>query len=244
MNQKKARTSWHGKLRKRLKLINLIDSDGDIYKLFVFFNPCCWQVKGGIVDWSKVNKPPFKKLSEKMKKLENCNYAIDIAKMLEFSVVGIGGQDLLDGNKKLMLAILYQTMRAYTLVILQKCAKSDKPIKDEEIVVWVNEKLGQGGKDSRITSFKDPNIATSVCVFDLIDSIKPGFIHYNMVNKGESDDDKLSNAKYAISMARKIGAKLYALPEDLMEVKAKMVLTVFACMMSVDHALEKADQKK
>ena len=196
------------------------------------------------MDWTKVNKPPFKKLSEKMKKLENCNYAIDIAKKLEFSVVGIGGQDLLDGNKKLMLAILYQAMRAYTLVILQKCAQSDKPIKDEEIVSWVNDKLGKGGKDTRITSFKDPNISTSVCVFDLIDAIKPGFIHYNMVSKGETDDDKLSNAKYAISMARKIGAKLYALPEDLVEVKTKMVLTVFACMMAVDHALELAGQKK
>ncbi|XP_068749293.1 plastin-2-like [Montipora capricornis] len=201
-------------------------------------------VKVGIVDWTKVNRPPFKKLSEKMKKLENCNYAIDIAKKLEFSVVGIGGQDLLDGNKKLMLAILYQAMRAYTLVILQKCAQSDKPIKDEEIVSWVNDKLGKGGKDTRITSFKDPNISTSVCVFDLIDAIKPGFIHYNMVSKGETDDDKLSNAKYAISMARKIGAKLYALPEDLVEVKTKMVLTVFACMMAVDHALELAIQKK
>lgn len=179
-----------------------------------------------------------------MKKLENCNYAVDVAKMLEFSVVGIGGQDLLDGNKKLMLAILYQTMRAYTLIILQKCAKSDKPIRDEQIVAWVNDKLGNGGKCSRITSFKDPCISTSVCVFDLIDAIKPGFIHYEMVNKGESDDEKLSNAKYAISMARKIGAKLYALPEDLMEVKTKMVLTVFACMMAVDHALEQAAQKK
>ena len=38
----------------------------------------------------------------------------------------------------------------------------------------------------------------------------------------------------------KIGAKLYALPEDLVEVKAKMVLTVFACMMAVDHALSVA----
>ena len=194
-------------------------------------------MKDGIVDWTKVNRPPYKKISEKMKKLENCNYAIDIAKKLHFSLVGIGGKDLLDGNKKLMLGILYQAMRAYTLVILQKCAESDKLIKDEEIVAWVNEKLEKGEKETRIASFKDTSISTSTCVFDLIDAIKPGFIQYNMVTKGESDDDKLSNAKYAISMARKIGAKLFALPEDLVEVKAKMVLTVFACMMAVDHAL-------
>lgn len=38
--------------------------------------------------------------------------------------------------------------------------------------------------------------------------------------------------RYAISMARKIGARVYALPEDLVEVKPKMVMTVFACLMA------------
>jgi len=42
----------------------------------------------------------------------------------------------------------------------------------------------------------------------------------------------MSNAKYAISMCRKIGARVYALPEDLMEGKHKMIMTVFACLMA------------
>ena len=53
--------------------------------------------------------------------------------------------------------------------------------------------------------------------------------------------DKLDNAKYAISMARKIGARVYALPEDIVEVKSKMVMTVFACLMIKDY---QPDQKK
>ena len=44
----------------------------------------------------------------------------------------------------------------------------------------------------------------------------------------------MDNAKYAISMCRKIGARVYALPEDIVEVKAKMVMTVFACLMIKD----------
>lgn len=47
--------------------------------------------------------------------------------------------------------------------------------------------------------------------------------------------DHLANAKYAISMARKIGARVYALPEDITEVKPKMVMTVFACLMAMDY---------
>lgn len=41
-----------------------------------------------------------------------------------------------------------------------------------------------------------------------------------------------ANAKYAISMSRKIGARVYALPDDLVEVNQKMCLTVFACLMA------------
>lgn len=40
-----------------------------------------------------------------------------------------------------------------------------------------------------------------------------------------------STNRYAVSMARRIGARVYALPEDLVEVKPKMVMTVFACLM-------------
>lgn len=47
--------------------------------------------------------------------------------------------------------------------------------------------------------------------------------------------DNLANAKYAISMARKIGARVYALPEDITEVKSKLVMTVFACLMAMDY---------
>lgn len=56
--------------------------------------------------------------------------------------------------------------------------------------------------------------------------------------------DNLANAKYAISMARKIGARVYALPEDITEVKPKMVMTVFACMMALDYVpnMDSVDQ--
>jgi len=40
-------------------------------------------------------------------------------------------------------------------------------------------------------------------------------------------------------MARKIGAQVYALPEDIVEVKSKMVMTVFACLMTKDFQPQK-----
>lgn len=58
------------------------------------------KVKPGIVDWRKVNeKHPL----NKFKKCENCNYAVVLGKQLKFSLVGIGGSDIVDGNQNLTL---------------------------------------------------------------------------------------------------------------------------------------------
>uniref|UniRef100_A0A7N9AR17 Plastin-3 n=1 Tax=Mastacembelus armatus TaxID=205130 RepID=A0A7N9AR17_9TELE len=184
------------------------------------------------VDWNnKVNKPPYPKLGTNMKKLENCNYAVELGKTAKFSLVGIGGQDLNDGNATLTLALVWQLMRRYTLNVLQELGDGQK-VNDEIIVNWVNKTLAEAGKSPKISSFKDKEISSSLAVLELIDAIQPGSINYELIKTGcLSEEDKLENAKYAISMARKIGTRVYALPEDLVEVKPKMVMTVFACLM-------------
>ncbi|KAM6907095.1 plastin-3 [Xenentodon cancila] len=184
------------------------------------------------VDWNnKVNKPPYPKLGTNMKKLENCNYAVELGKSAKFSLVGIGGQDLNDGNATLTLALVWQLMRRYTLNVLEDLGDGEK-VNDDIIVKWVNKTLAEAGKSTKISSFKDKEISSSLAVLELIDAIQPGSINYELIKTGIlADDDKLENAKYAISMARKIGTRVYALPEDLVEVKPKMVMTVFACLM-------------
>ncbi|XP_006639269.2 plastin-2 [Lepisosteus oculatus] len=185
------------------------------------------------VDWRRVNNPPYPKLGGNMKKLENCNYAIELGKnQAKFSLVGIAGQDLNAGNRTLTLALLWQLMRRYTLNILEDIGDGQK-VNDDIIVHWVNETLAKAGKGTSISGFKDGQITTSKPVLDLIDAIQPGSIRYDILKFEDlSDEEKLNNAKYAISMARKIGARVYALPEDLVEVKPKMVMTVFACLMA------------
>lgn len=44
--------------------------------------------------------------------IENCNYAVQLGKQKAgFFLVGIGGQDLYDGNPTLTLALVWQLMR-------------------------------------------------------------------------------------------------------------------------------------
>lgn len=72
-------------------------------------------------------------------------------------------------------------------------------------------------------------------IIDLVDAIHPGAVDYSLVIKQASGvKDQLANAKYAVSIARKIGASVFALPEDLIEVKPKMTMATYAALMAAD----------
>ena len=60
-------------------------------------------VEPGIVNWKKVNtKVPVMRF----KAVENCNYAVVLGKQMKFSLVGIAGSDINDGNRTLTLGTL------------------------------------------------------------------------------------------------------------------------------------------
>uniref|UniRef100_A0A7N9AWX0 Plastin 1 (I isoform) n=1 Tax=Mastacembelus armatus TaxID=205130 RepID=A0A7N9AWX0_9TELE len=196
------------------------------------------------VYWKKVNHPPYPVLGGNMKKLENCNYAVELGRdVAHFSLVGIGGENLNEGSPMHTLALVWQLMRRYTVLVLSDLGDGEK-VGDQIILNWINTTLSQKRKDTQISSFKDKLISTSLPVIDLIDAIAPGTVKWDMVKRGEKgvvkDADKLNNARYAISLARKIGARVYALPDDLVDVNPKMVLTVFACLMG--HGLKKVNR--
>ncbi|KAM6912384.1 plastin-1-like [Xenentodon cancila] len=196
------------------------------------------------VNWKRVNNPPYPFLGGNMRKLENCNYAVELSRdVAHFSLVGVGGENLNEGSTIHTLALVWQLMRRYTVMVLSDLGDGEK-IGDLIILNWVNTTLQQKKKDSQISSFKDNLISTSLPVIDLIDVIAPGTVKWDMVKrlpKGKMMDhhDKVNNAKYAISLARKIGARVYALPDDLVEVNPKMVMTLFACLMG--HGLKKTN---
>ena len=79
------------------------------------------KVQPGIVSWRKVNMTP----KNKFKRVENCNYAVTLAKQMKFSMVNIGGLDICDKNKKLILGIIWQLMRAHTINILTSLTPGD-----------------------------------------------------------------------------------------------------------------------
>jgi len=214
--------SFYDDLRDGIVLIQLFD-----------------KIYPGLVDHKKVNYPPFKAQGGEMKKIENCNYAVQLAKAVKYSVVGIDGKNIYDKNKNLTLSVVWQLMRAYTLSILQQLSGSNKAISDADIINWANNKL-QSGKGYQLDQgFKDPKLKSAIPIIDLCDLIRPKSVDYELVYQDQDDESYLQNAKLAISLSRRIGAVVFALPEDIVELKAKMLLTIFASLMAVDLGVHK-----
>jgi hypothetical protein len=187
------------------------------------------KIQPGIVDWKRVNNPPWKAMGGNMKQLENCNYAIEICKQLKFSVVGIDGKNIQDGDRTPTLAIVWQMMRAYTLAILVSLGDG-KRIGDAEIISWANSITQPKGIS--ISGWKDEAIRDSRPAAFIVDSIRPGTINFDLVQASHNEQDRISNAKYVISSARKVGCVVYCLPEDVVEGNPKMIMTMFAALMA------------
>jgi plastin-1 len=194
-------------------------------------------IEPGCVNWKKVAKAP--KL--RIKKVINCNYAVDIGKSMKFSLVGIGGVDITDKNKKLVLAMVWQMMRYYTVKMLASLTDDGHIPDDKTIVTWANSKVAGSGKSSSIKNMKDKSIKTSLFLLDLLDACGPGTVNPEVVTTGANDDDAMNNAKYAISVARKLGCVVFLTWEDITEVKPKMIMTFIASIMA--HDLGKSGTK-
>ncbi|CAN4101165.1 unnamed protein product [Withania somnifera] len=188
------------------------------------------KVSPGIVNWKIATKPPIKM---PFRKVENCNQVVKIGKQLKFSLVNIAGNDIVQGNRKLILAYLWQLMRCNMLQLLKnlRCHSNGKEITDADILEWSNSKVRNSGSKSRMASFKDKSLSDGIFFLELLSAVHPRAVNWSLVTKGETEEQKKMNATYIISIARKLGCSIFLLPEDLIEVNQKMMLTLTASIM-------------
>jgi plastin-1 len=166
----------------------------------------------GCVQWRYVNKPPAHGGEVmRFRAVENANYAVELGKQNRFSLVGIQGADIVDGQRTLTLAITWQLMRRDITRTLQGLAKKVgmAEITDAYMLKWANEMTKRGGKGSSIRSFKDQSLGTGVFLLDVLNGMKNGYVDYALVNIGRTEDDAYLNAKLSISIARKMGATIW-----------------------------------
>jgi plastin-1 len=189
------------------------------------------KISPGVVDWSRVNQRP----TNRFMKNENCNMCVTLGKKLGFVLVGIEGKDFVDKNRKLILALVWQACKYHLLHILKTIGNTNY-VDETTIKNWANQTIRAANKKSKeIDNFKDETISTGEFLIDLLDSCEPGVVNYELVTAGSNADEKALNAKYIISIARKIGCFIFLVWEDIVEVKANMILTFLASLMKFNQ---------
>jgi len=193
------------------------------------------RVEPGLVSWKQVEMNP----NNKFKRVSNNNYAVVLGKTkeLNLSLPSTGGSDIVDGNKKLILGYVWQLMRHHTLKFLAEVQAKKfggRPVTDQMIIDWANDTVRAQGKDRKISSFKDQKLADGLFFLDLLTAIESRVVSAEyVIDPAHEQKEKLDNARYAISVARKLGATIFLLPEDITEVKPKMILTFLASIMAL-----------
>lgn len=196
-------------------------------------------IRPNSVTWKRVNRAD--KLS-RFKAIENTNYVIEIAKDWRFSLVGIQGADISDGSQTLTLGLVWQLMREHIIATLARLSSATgKVIKDQDIIDWANglvkgAHINQNSPAKQISSFKDPSLRSGLFLLELLSAMKQGIVNQELVTAGQTEAEAKMNGKYGISIARKLGATIFLLPEDIWEVKPKMLLTLFGALMVIQRS--------
>lgn len=182
----------------------------------------------GSVNWRHVNKPPASGGElMRFKAVENTNYAIELGKHNGFSLVGVQGADITDGQRTLTLGLVWQLMRRDITNTLSALAQRSgkREITDTEMIRWANDMSSSGGKSSTIRSFKDKSIGSGIFLLDVLNGMKSSYVDYDLVTPGRTDEEAYANAKLSISIARKMGATIWLVPEDICQVRSRLVTT-------------------
>ncbi|KAH7907615.1 calponin homology domain-containing protein [Hygrophoropsis aurantiaca] len=182
---------------------------------------------------------PNQSTLSRFKQVENTNYAVELGKQNGMRLVGIQGADIVDGSKTLVLGLVWQLMRLNITKTLMALSGQGQPISDTEMLKWANATAQKGKPGSKsIRSFKDPSITTGLFFLDLLDALKPGIVDPSLIiNVSDSGDyeDRRQNAKLAISIARKMNALIFLVPEDIVDVRPRLILTFVGSLMSIAH---------
>ena len=105
---------------------------------------------------------------------------------------------------------------------------------EDDLVKWANQQVG----DMPIKNFKDKVLADGNFLIKLCAAIEPRAIEWSHVQKGETDEEKENNAKYVLTVARKLGCVIFCVWEDIPKVNYKMILVLVCSLFDVSKGIK------
>ena len=110
---------------------------------------------------------------------------------------------------------MWQLMRHDTMALLEKLG-AGKKISDADLLKWANDKVP--AKAGKLHTLSDAEIASGLFVLHVCDAVTPGVVDWDIVSTGGNEEEREHNAKYVLSVARKMGCAIFLLWEDVVEV--------------------------
>eukprot|EP01090_Pellita_catalonica_P017872 TRINITY_DN5535_c0_g1_i2.p1 TRINITY_DN5535_c0_g1~~TRINITY_DN5535_c0_g1_i2.p1 ORF type:complete len:811 (-),score=188.33 TRINITY_DN5535_c0_g1_i2:38-2470(-) len=143
--------------------------------------------------------------------MENCNIALNFVKNnLGIRLIGIGSEDIVDGQIKLLLGLLWSAFRKLSLgSLLTGAKKNERP--EDSLLNWIREQTAdyEGVKIENFTKSFNDGLAWAA----LIDRLDPGLIAYDSLDK--SNPEETLNTVF--SAAEKLGIPKLFDAKDLTE---------------------------
>ena len=177
------------------------------------------RINDKVVEWNRLEKNP----DIIFKRTINCQVAMDAARKLGVQMLGIGAHDIATGHKQFILAIVWQLVRLHALQLIG--SKSEQDLLD-----WVSQ-------TEHVTAFNDRKFEDGRLLIRLCELVDPTVVNWSFVKEGKSQEDKELNAKYAISLARKLGAVIFLVWDDIPNLNKKMILIFVCSLYDLKHKL-------
>jgi len=182
------------------------------------------KISPGAINWKIPRDPPKNEFDRN----NNNKCALDTMKATfgnKTKLVGIGGVDITKGERKLVLATIWQLVRVHYLHLI-----GDKT--EDDIVAWANQFVAESGLS--IKNMKDKEgLSSGKFLIEICKKIEPRSINPDLVTEGVTDGDKKLNAMYAISLARTLNAIIFCVWEDMVNVNPKQVFIFMCTMMDI-----------
>jgi len=179
------------------------------------------------VDFKQGNKNP----ATVFKRLENCCLAIETSRKVGLKLVGIEGKDIEAGTPKFVLALCWQIWKTHIGNMLAQVTGTGTRPQDKDIVKWANDKVRAAGYNLQIKDFKDKTLADGQYIAHLLASVRRTAVDFDVLSAGSTEEEQKSNSEYIISVARKIGCTIFNVPDDITEVRPKMLMVLVSMIM-------------
>jgi len=178
-----------------------------------------------------------------------------------FKIGTTSGRDINEKDPKHVLSLTWQLMQFHMFEFLKKIyvkkfgsiqrggGGKTKGIDESKILHWsistidtaLDERGGYPAEASHlnleqlgvhIKGFDDKTLRTSLFLLLLLWAKDVRHVNWDNVSPGETAEERFANARYALSISRKLGCMIFLQPGDIVRVKPQLILTFVGAVLA------------